>query len=118
MSESIHDLVRVYFEAWNEHDDKHRQAILAALFAEDAEIIDPDWTAVGRPEITVAIGLARQKLGELALGLGEVISAHHEAALFSWTLARPGTDAAPVATGYGTISIGNGLIRQAFNFFG
>jgi hypothetical protein len=118
MSETIHDLVRVYFEAWNEQDGERRDAMLAALFAENAEIVDPDWTAVGLDEIVAAIGEAREKLGELALGLSTVISSHHDTALFSWTLTRPDTDAAPLATGYGTVVVSNGLIQRAYNFFG
>ncbi len=54
----------------------------------------------------------------VALGVGEVIGTHHEAALFSRTLTTSGTEAAPVATGYGTVSISSGLIRQAYSFFG
>jgi len=109
------DLVRDYFAAWNDFDDDHREATLRAIFTEDAAIVDPDWTATGHPEIAEAIGQARRKLGDLALGRTAVISAHHDRVLYSWHLGEP---AAPVATGYGVLTVHNGRISEAANFFG
>jgi hypothetical protein len=111
----VNTIVDRYFEAWNDVDDDHRAATLAAIFTEDAAIIDPDWTATGRVEIVDAIGQARRKLGDLALGRTALISEHHDRVLYSWHLGEP---SAPVATGYGVLTIENGKIRQADNFFG
>ena len=118
MSQAIEELIRTYFEAWSEHDADRRDSLLAAVFSPDAEIVDPDWTATGRREILGAVGAARQKLGELELVLTKVISAHNDVALFSWELTPPGARVAPVATGFGTVIVADGVIRRAYNFFG
>jgi hypothetical protein len=115
VSTAIEDLVRKYFEAWNDFNDDQRKATIEAIFTEDADIIDPDWTAEGRAAVTGAIGQSRGKLGDLVLGLTQLISAHHDLALYSWHL---GDLAAPVATGYGVLTIEKDRIRQANNFFG
>ena len=118
MNQIIEELVRTYFEAWSEHDSGRREALLGRTFSREAAIIDPDWTAEGLPEIVDAVGQARQKLGELDLVLGKVISVHHDVALFSWELTQPGAESGPVATGYGTVIVADGLISRADNFFG
>ena len=117
MSQVVEELIRTYFDAWSTHDAGHRDAVLERIFSPDAAIIDPDWTATGHEEILAAIGQARHKLGELDLALTKVISAHHDMALFSWELTQPGSQAAPLATGYGTVIVTDGVISRAHNFF-
>ncbi|WP_406636343.1 nuclear transport factor 2 family protein [Amycolatopsis sp. WGS_07] len=109
------DLVRAYFEAWNTFDADQRRSTLETIFAEDASIVDPDWTAEGRDAIVDAVGAAREKLGDLALGLTRLISAHHDVALYAWHL---GSEAEPVAAGYGVLTFDKDRITQARNFFG
>ncbi|GGU58031.1 MFS transporter [Lentzea flava] len=108
-------LVQKYFEAWNDFDGDQRGATIEAIFTEDADVIDPDWTAEGRDAVARAIGQSREKLGDLALGLTQVINAHNNVVLYSWHL---GEQAAPVATGYGVLTLEDDRIRQACNFFG
>jgi hypothetical protein len=115
MSTTANDLVQKYFEAWNDFDDDQRRTTIEAIFTDDARIVDPDWTAEGRDAVVSAIGQAREKLGDLVLGLTHLISTHNNVALYSWHL---GAQAAPVATGYGVLTLEKGRIRQAHNFFG
>jgi hypothetical protein len=115
VSTATDELVRKYFEAWNDVNDDQRQATIEAIFTEDADIIDPDWTAEGRDAVAGAIGQSREKLGDLVLGLTHLISTHNNVALYSWHL---GEQAAPVATGYGVLTLEKDRIRQAYNFFG
>ncbi|MET7466220.1 nuclear transport factor 2 family protein [Nonomuraea sp. NPDC005501] len=120
MSDTIDDIVHTYFAAWNDLDRGHRNATIEAIFTENATVIDPDWTAEGRNNIAAAIGHAREeKLGNLMLTVTKVISAHHDLALFSWHLVQPdASTAAPLATGYGVMSMEEGRIDRAYNFFG
>ncbi|MFB9923993.1 nuclear transport factor 2 family protein [Amycolatopsis halotolerans] len=115
MSTTASELVQDYFEAWNTFDAEQRRKTLEAIFTEDADIVDPDWTADGREAIVDAVGQAREKLGDLALGLTQVISAHHDVALYAWYL---GKETEPVAAGYGVLTFEKGRISQARNFFG
>lgn len=46
------------------------------------------------------------------------ISTHHDLALFSWHLIQPDTCTTPLATGYGVVSMDDGRINRAYNFFG
>jgi hypothetical protein len=109
------ELVQKYFEAWNDVDDDQRRATIEAIFTDDAHIIDPDWTAEGRDAVVGAIGQSREKLGDLVLGLTQLISTHNNVALYSWHL---GEQAAPVAAGYGVLTLEEDRIRSAYNFFG
>lgn len=119
MSEPIDDIVHTYFAAWNDLDHDHRNATIEAIFTENATVIDPDWTAEGRNNIAAAIGDAREeKLGNLVLAVTKVISTHHDLALFSWHLTQPDASATPLATGYGVVSMEEGRINRAYNFFG
>ena len=109
-------IVEKFFQAWGNFDAASRKATLESLFVEDAQIIDPDWVAKNREEIIEAIAAARVKLGDLPLGLTKVIGVHHDEVLYSWYLG-PDT-AAPIATGFGLLSLEKGKIRKAYNFFG
>ncbi|WP_433472575.1 nuclear transport factor 2 family protein [Spirillospora sp. CA-142024] len=118
MSDTL-DIVHTYFAAWNDLDRGHRSTTIETLFTEDATVVDPDWTAEGRDAIAAAIGQAREeKLGNLVLTVIKVISAHHDHALFSWHLLQPDTTSTPLATGYGVVSVENGRIKRAYDFFG
>lgn len=118
MSTTTEDLVHAYFKAWNDLDRDHRETTFEALFTQDAEIIDPDWTARGRAAIAAISQAREEKLGNLVLAVTDIISTHHELALFSWNLHHPDTPSEPLATGYGIVNSEDGRIRRAYNFFG
>ncbi|MEU4395563.1 MFS transporter [Kribbella sp. NPDC023855] len=109
-------IVDDYFAAWNDTDADSRASRLQALLDSSVEIVDPDWTASGRDEAIDAIGQARTKLGDLRLGLGEVIHAHHDTTLFSWLLTDP-TATTPIATGFGVLRTSGGRVIGVHNYF-
>jgi MFS family permease len=108
------DLVTEYFDAWNDTDDESRSTRLKTLLDESVEMVDPDWTALGRDAAIRAIGQARAKLGHLQLQLDKVIHAHHDATLFSWNLTDAGST---IATGYGVLRTTGGRIAQTQTYF-
>ncbi|MGC0415132.1 nuclear transport factor 2 family protein [Embleya sp. AB8] len=111
--------VQAFFELWNLQDQPAREAAAQLVFTDDATLIDPDWTATGRPEITDAIGAARRdKLGDLRLDLAEVLGTHHDTALFTWHLTKPDDPSTPLMTGHGLVELEAGRIRRAYNYFG
>ncbi|MGA4538938.1 nuclear transport factor 2 family protein [Uniformispora flossi] len=118
MNHTTDNLVRAGFDAWNELDADRRDAALEALFAPDARIIDPNWTATGREEILAAVGQVRNKLGDMFLALTKVVGANLGTALLTWEPTPLAAGAAPVATSYGTVVAEGGQVVQAGNSCG
>lgn len=116
MTESIHDIVSAYVDLWNEADGVRRRAAARAVLTEDSSYTDPDWAVEGPDAIDRVIGQAREKFGELVFSVGEVISAHHDTALFTWRLAPP-DGSSPVARGYDVAIFSDGRIRGVTGLF-
>ncbi|OUC98017.1 nuclear transport factor 2 family protein [Streptosporangium minutum] len=110
------NLAQKYIEIWNERDAGRRRSAIDAVLTEDSVYSDPDWEAVeGRDGIDTMIGRAREKFGDLAFSLGEVINERHDLMLFTWHLGRPGEP--PVATGYDVVRFEKESIRRIDGFF-
>lgn len=116
MSDTINDLVRKYLDVWNERDGDRRRAAIDTVFTEDCGYTDPDDTAVGRDAVADVVGRGREKLGDLIFSLDNLISVHHDLALFTWRLGPPGA-AEPVVTGYDVAVFEDGRVRQIYGFF-
>ncbi|MFI1359080.1 nuclear transport factor 2 family protein [Streptomyces sp. NPDC020898] len=116
MSEEVLELSRRYIALWNEPDDAERLSAAGTLFTGDGLYVDPQVTAEGPEAITAYINEERKKFEGLAFSLGEVIGSHHGLALFTWRLGPVGSQEA-VATGYDTVLVEGGRLRQVYGFF-
>jgi ketosteroid isomerase-like protein len=117
MSNTLADLVRQYLEIWNERDHARRDAGIAVVMAEDSVYSDPDYAAVvGRAALSAAISRTQETFGDLVFSLDEIVSTHHNTALFTWRLGSPDTEEA-VATGHDVIEFTDGRIRRVVGFF-
>lgn len=116
MSAEILEVTRRYIGLWNEPDDAERLAAAGALFTGDGVYIDPHVTAEGPEAITAYINEERKKLAGLAFSLDQVIGSHHGLALFTWRLGPVGSEEA-VATGYDTVLVEGGRLKQVYGFF-
>jgi ketosteroid isomerase-like protein len=120
MSTDVHkvnDLVLKYLDVWNERDAATRDALIKAVLTQDSIYADPDYAGLrGHAELSDLISRAQEKFGDLVFSLGTLINAHHDTALFTWTLGAPGTDV-PAATGYDVVEFSDGRIRRVVGFF-
>jgi hypothetical protein len=117
LNSTFNDLVLKYLDVWNERDAAARESLIKEVLTEDSIYSDPDYAALhGHAELSDAIGRAQEKFGDLVFGLGELINAHHDKALFTWELGTPG-GAGPVATGYDVVEFADGRIREVVGFF-
>ncbi|MEV5752035.1 nuclear transport factor 2 family protein [Actinoallomurus sp. NPDC052308] len=113
----VNRLITQYLGIWNERDEARRNAIIKEVMTEDSVYSDPDYAGIeGHAALSAAIGTAHEKFGDLVFGLGEIIGAHHDTALFTWRLGPAGTDEA-VGTGYDVIEFADGRIRRVVGFF-
>jgi hypothetical protein len=110
------ELIERYLESWNEFDPARRRKRIDELWAEDGRYVDPDDDATGRDAIAGVLTAARDRLGTLIFTLGEVISVHHDLALFTWQ-ARPSAAAEPVAAGYDAAEFTGGQVKLVYGFF-
>ena len=94
------ELVERYLDTWNETDAAAREAIVAAVWAEDARYVDPLAAAAGRTEISDLIGAVQQQVpGHVFRRSGNGVDAHHNVIRFSWELV-PAAGGDPVAVGF------------------
>jgi hypothetical protein len=94
------ELVERYLDTWNETDPDAREAIVAAVWAEDARYVDPLAAAAGQGEISDLIGAVQQQVpGHVFRRCGDVVDAHHNVMRFSWELV-PAAGGDPVAVGF------------------
>ncbi|MCJ0873075.1 nuclear transport factor 2 family protein [Streptomyces sp. AP-93] len=116
MSQDVLALAERYLTLWNEPDDLRRRVLAEEVFTADGEYTDPNTAARGAEAITAYINTERKKFGDLVFTIGQLISAHHGVALFTWELGPAGAGA-PVATGYDTVFVDGGRLRQVYGFF-
>jgi hypothetical protein len=80
-------LVERYIETWNEADPQARGAAVAALWAEDAQYVDPLVDVSGRDQIAALIGAVQEQApGHVFRLLDDRVDAHHNVVRFAWEL--------------------------------
>ncbi|GAA1818792.1 nuclear transport factor 2 family protein [Actinomadura chokoriensis] len=111
----MNELVQRYIAAWNETDGDARRAVVAEVFAEDAEYIDPLVSVQGRDGLDATIAAVQAQFGGLVFSLGGAVDAHHDIARFTWHLGPEGGE--PVVIGFDVARIGaDGRIGQVLGF--
>ncbi|GAA2588265.1 nuclear transport factor 2 family protein [Actinomadura fulvescens] len=111
----INDLVERYLAAWNETDAAARRALLAEVFAADAEYTDPLVSVRGVDGLDATIAAVQGQFGGLVFSPGGPADAHHNLARFTWHLGPEGGE--PVVIGFDVAVIGDdGLISNVHGF--
>lgn len=100
----VSTLVDDYLAAWNETDPTARRALVARVFAEDAEYVDPQMEGRGHDGIEKLIAGVQEQFPGFAFTLAVAPDAHHDRLRFSWHLAPAGGE--PVALGLDVARLG------------
>lgn len=93
-------LVERYLDTWNETDRRSREAAVAAVWAEEAEYVDPLATVTGREQIAELIDAVQQQVpGHVFRLIDGNVDAHHNVMRFWWELV-PANGGEAVAVGF------------------
>ncbi|UPK67343.1 nuclear transport factor 2 family protein [Chitinophaga filiformis] len=107
-------LIEKHFSIWSERDIAKRAALIAEVYAEDVEIIDPHFVAQGRSELQLLITNLQAKFPERKFRLRQPIEGHHNIARLYWQF---GTEDMPAQeTGEDVFVVENGKIRRLLIF--
>lgn len=112
----INELVGRYLTAWNATDPSTRAALVAEVFTEDAEYIDPLVSVRGHAGLAATIAAVQGQFAGLEFSPGATtVDAHHDIVRFTWNLGRPGAE--PLVIGFDVAVIAeDGRISQVLGF--
>src|ERR687894_666059 len=96
MTDTIDTTVNRYIEAWNEADSERRRELVAAVWTEDGDYVDPLMSSAGHDAIAAMIGGAQAQFPGHSFELSFGPDAHNDRVRFAWRLLAEG---APVAAG-------------------
>jgi hypothetical protein len=104
-----------YIELWNERDAVRRRELLADIWAEDGEYVDPLGTAGGLPAIDAMIAGAQGQFPGFVFTLAGPVDTHHSIARFTWELMAG--DGEPLVIGSDTAVLNeDGRLQQVYGF--
>lgn len=106
-----------YLKAYGEPDATRREALIAAVWAEDGQLIDPPQAGEGHDGISaMAAGLQAQFAGH-TFRRTSAVDAHHDHARYSWELVGP--DGTVAVAGLDVADLApDGRLRRVVGFMG
>jgi hypothetical protein len=109
--------IDTYLEAWSEPDAARRRELIAQVWAEDGELVDPPLDGAGHDGID-GMAVALQGLYEgHRFRRASAVDAHHDACRFAWELVAP--DGSVALTGLDVALLAEaGRLRRITGFFG
>ena len=109
--------LQAYLDAWNEHDEATRLALLDTAWAENGRFVDPTADATGREGLSQVIAAFQAQFADVTLVLGSGIETHGKWLRWRWeirgaddALLLDGTDVAVVED--------SGKVLRIVGFFG
>jgi hypothetical protein len=115
VSTDVQSIVHRYIDVWNEVDPQRRRALVAEVFAEDADYTDPLAAVRGHTAIDQFVAAAQAQFAGLEFSLAGPVDAHHAQTRFTWHLGSPGSDS-PVAVGFDVAILENDRLRSVYGF--
>lgn len=109
-------LIDTHLAGYCEPDGERRRELLAAVWADDGDLVDPPFAAAGPDAIS---GLADTLLAHYPGHRFErttAIDAHHDTARYGWSLVGP--DGAVAVGGLDVAMFEDGRLRRVVGFFG
>lgn len=108
-------IVHQYIDVWNETDPRRRRALIAQVFAEDAEYTDPLASVRGYDGIDTFVAAAQAQFAGLRFRLAGPVDAHHDQARFTWHLESSDGEE-PVVIGFDVAILENNRLRSVYGF--
>lgn len=106
-----------YLEAYSEADDARREELVARVWAEDGQLLDPPLAGTGRAAISEMAAAVQAHYAGHSFRRTSGIDAHHSFARYEWELVAPGGSTA--LTGLDVAELDDdGLLRRVVGFLG
>ena len=116
-SATIEKLVDSYCTAWSTTDSAQRRALLAEVWEETGNYIDPTAVCVSRNELAEHIGKVQQRYPGAKVIRASALDYHHDHLRFAWKMVLADGKSLPEGIDYGELS-GDGKLRRIVGFFG
>jgi hypothetical protein len=111
----VPSIIKRYIDVWNESDPQRRRALIAEVFADDADYTDPLGSVAGHDAIAAFVASAQAQFPGLEFNLAGPVDSHHCQARFRWHLGFPGADE-PIVVGFDVAVIENDRLRSVYGF--
>ncbi len=109
--------VRAYLEAWNEPDAAKRAPMIAAVWAEDGQLIDPPFAVQGHEAILGAMGGVHEQYPGHMFRQVSAVDAHHDQFRYAWEFVSPSGEVVLAGVDTGEVAE-DGKLRRVAGFWG
>ena len=106
-----------YLAAWNEPDPDRRAELIAGVWAEDGQLIDPPLTGEGHDGISEMAAAMQQHYAGHSFRRVSGVDVHHDHMRFAWELVGPDGDVALSGLDVGELAP-DGRLQRVIGFFG
>lgn len=106
-----------YLAAYGEPDAQRRAELIAAVWADDGQLLDPPLTGEGHDGIGAAAEALQQQFPGHAFRRTSGVDAHHDRLRFAWELVGPDGGAVLTGADFGELAP-DGRLRRITGFFG
>ena len=108
-------LVDRYIEMWNETDPGRREALVADIWTENPNYVDPVLRGDGRGGIAAMVGQVHERFPGHRFTRTGPVDTHNDRARFGWALGP--ADGPPVVAGIDFAAIDGGRLATVTGFF-
>lgn len=116
MSDTV-TLIDTYLDAYSEPDARRRADLVASVFASEATLADPPFTATGHAELVGTFGAVLEQFPGHRFRRTSGVDEHHGVARYGWTFEAP--DGTPAFGGLDVVTVGpDGTIVSVVGFIG
>jgi hypothetical protein len=112
----IVELVDRYIAMWNETDVERRRGLIARIWADGANYLDPVLSGEGREGIDAMVRAVHEKYPGHRFRRTSDVNAHHDRAQFAWELGPEGGPALVKGIDFATLS-DEGCLKTVTGFF-
>ena len=107
--DTLTDLIDRYIAMWNETDAARRAALIASVWTEAPQYLDPKLEAEGRPAIDAMVAGVHQQIPGHRFRRTSAVDRHHDRVRFSWELAPDGGPPLVAGIDVGVVAAGERL---------
>lgn len=111
------ETIDTYLEAYGEADATRRDSLIARVWADDGQLVDPPFDARGHDGISGMAAAVQEQFPGNTFRRVTAVDSHHGFARYGWELVGP--DGAVTLAGMDVAEVGeDGRIRRVVGFFG
>jgi hypothetical protein len=109
--------VSAYLHAWNEPDGAKRASLIAGVWAEDGELIDPPFAVQGHEAILGAMGGVQEQYPGHKFRQVSAVDAHHDQFRYAWEFVSPSGEVVLAGIDTGRVA-SDGRLQRVAGFWG